>query len=247
MTEREERLAGHARAVWTFNDRVPGPTLRGKVGDTFEVVLHNRGTMEHGVDFHAGEVSPDEAMKPIPPGTSHTYRFTATHPGIWLYHCSSHPMSAHIAHGMFGAVIIDPPDLGDVDHEYLMAYSDLALGDEGAQMTPDVVAFNGYPFQYVRHPLQVTVGQTVRIWSVNAGPNSPLSLHVVGAHLTGTWKEGEWGVRPGSGIASQAMELAPAQGGFVEVTFHEPGTYNLVNHVMSYAERGAKAQFVVTE
>ncbi|MDO4613022.1 MAG: multicopper oxidase domain-containing protein [Actinomycetaceae bacterium] len=247
MGERKEKLAGEERSVWTFNDRVPGPTLRGKVGDRFEITLVNEGSMEHGVDFHAGRVAPDEAMKPVPPGQVHTYVFTADHAGAWLYHCSSTPMSSHIAHGMFGAVIIDPTDLEPADREYLLLYSEIAMRDDGASMDPGVVAFNGYPFQYVREPLRARVGEKVRIWSVNAGPNTFESLHIVGAHLLTTWKEGAYGVREGSPAAAQALDLAPAQAGFIETRFVEPGHYPVVNHVMTLAERGAKGLIYVDE
>src|SRR5690606_19696977 len=107
----------------------PGPTLRGKVGDVFEITLVNDGTMGHSIDFHAGSLAPDRPMRTIPPGESLVYRFTATHSGIWMYHCSTMPMSSHIAAGMTGAVIIDPPNLPEVDHEYLLVQSEVYLSD----------------------------------------------------------------------------------------------------------------------
>ena len=94
-------------------------------------------------------------MRTIQPGESLTYTFTATKAGIWMYHCSTMPMSMHIANGMFGAVIIDPPDLAPVAKEYLLVQGELYLGatDETADaekiaaMTPDLVTFNGYADQ----------------------------------------------------------------------------------------------------
>ena len=106
-----------SRTVWTFNGNTPAPTLRGKIGDTFHITLKNEGTMGHSLDFHAGDIAPDEAMKTIDPGQTLEYTFTAKAAGIWMYHCSKHPMSMHIANGMTGAVIIDPSDLRPVDHE----------------------------------------------------------------------------------------------------------------------------------
>ena len=50
-------------------------------------------------------LAPDVPMRTIEPGESLVYRFTATKAGIWMYHCSTMPMSAHIANGMFGAVV----------------------------------------------------------------------------------------------------------------------------------------------
>ncbi|MEU5099240.1 multicopper oxidase domain-containing protein [Streptomyces sp. NPDC020996] len=105
-----EVARGVRQKLWTFDGTAPGPVLRGRVGDTFEITLVNRGTTGHSVDFHAGALAPDRPMRTIQPGRSLTYRFTATRSGIWMYHCSTMPMSLHIADGMYGAVVIDPPD-----------------------------------------------------------------------------------------------------------------------------------------
>ena len=116
--------AGVTQRRLTFNGQVPGPVLRGKVGDTFEITLVNDGTISHSIDFHAGITPPDEAMRSINPGESLVYTFKAQHSGIWLYHCSTSPMSLHLAAGMHGAVIIDPPGLTAVDREYVIVASE---------------------------------------------------------------------------------------------------------------------------
>ncbi|WP_228389405.1 multicopper oxidase domain-containing protein, partial [Cumulibacter manganitolerans] len=248
-----EVAPGVSQQLWTYNGSTPGPTLRGKIGDTFEVTLVNDGAMGHSIDFHAGEVSPDANMRTIAPGESLVYTFTADHSGIWLYHCSTMPMSAHIASGMYGAVIIDPPDLAPVDREYLLVQSEYYLGQLGgptdprkiATMQPDLVTFNGYANQYDAQPLAASVGQRVRVWVLTAGPNLGTSFHVVGGQFDTVYKEGAFLLRPGSGGA-QTLDLAAAQGGFVELVFKQPGSYPFVDHVMALAERGAHGHFVVT-
>ncbi|BDZ60785.1 multicopper oxidase [Demequina sediminis] len=104
-----EVAPGVTQELWTFGGGVPAPTLRGKVGDVFEVTLVNNGDMGHSIDFHASWIAPDDVMRTIEPGESLTYRFVAERAGAWMYHCSTMPMSLHIANGMAGAVIIDPP------------------------------------------------------------------------------------------------------------------------------------------
>lgn len=256
--------------AWTFNGSYMGPTLRGRVGDIFEITLVNNGTMGHSVDFHAGTVSPDEVMRTIAPGESLTYRFEAVRSGIWLYHCSTMPMSAHLAAGMFGAVIIDPADLPEVDREYLLVQSEIALTQANEENTPQdgslltdvlpanqgaeptLTLFNGHATQYLRDPLTARVGERVRIWVLNAGPGGDLSFHVVGSQFDTTYKEGGYLLREGtdpfgsSGGGAQALDLSAAQGGFVEMVFDEPGTYTFVNHDFAAAERGARGQIVVT-
>ena len=247
VTEVEREVSpGITQRLWTFGGSAPGPTLRGKIGDVFEITLINDGTIGHSIDFHAGSLAPDQPMRTINPRERLVYRFTATRAGIWLYHCATMPMSVHIANGMFGAVVIDPPDLPAVDHEYLMVQSEFYLGPQGGEVDadkvsadkPDLVAFNGYALQYDRAPLKARVGERVRIWVLAAGPNRGTAFHVVGGQFDTVWAEGDYRLRPGAG-GSQVLGLFPAQGGFVELTFPEPGNYPFVSHAMIDAERGA--------
>lgn len=241
-----EVAPGVLQTLWTYNGSVPGPALRGKVGDVFEITLVNRATMGHSIDFHAGALAPDGPMRTIPPGGSLVYTFTAGRAGIWMYHCSSMPMSAHIANGLFGAVIIDPPDLAPVAHEYLLVQSELYLGADGGPVDvdklnaerPDAVVFNGYANQYDHQPLTARVGERVRVWVLDVGPNRPTSFHVVGGQFDTVYTEGAYRLRPGRG-GSQALSLAPAQGGFVELALPEVGHYPFISHLMVDAERGA--------
>ncbi|MDK4310264.1 multicopper oxidase domain-containing protein [Corynebacterium accolens] len=256
MTEEIVEVApGVKQMQWLFNGQAPGPTLRGKVGDKFKITIKNEGSMAHSIDFHAGEVSPDENMKSIQPGEELTYEFTANRAGIWMYHCSTAPMSLHIANGMAGNVIIDPPDLKDVDAEYNFIANDVFLGEEktgaDAQRVADgefdLMAFNYYPSQYDVDPIKAKVGDTVRLWILNVGPDQPLSFHVVGEQFDTAYKEGAYLIKDEEKTGSQAFDLLPAQGGFVEMTFNEPGTYSFVNHIMTNAEKGQHGKFVVTE
>ncbi|WP_226913221.1 multicopper oxidase domain-containing protein [Gephyromycinifex aptenodytis] len=130
-----EVAPGVRQKRWTFNGAVPGPTLHGRVGDIFEVTLINDGSMGHSVDFHAGDIAPDEPMRTIPSGESLVYRFTAKRSGIWMYHCSTTPMSSHIAAGMHGAVVIEPDDLPVVDRSYVFVQSEVYLGAQRSTPT----------------------------------------------------------------------------------------------------------------
>jgi nitrite reductase (NO-forming) len=173
-----------------------------------------------------------------------------------MYHCSTMPMSLHIANGMFGAVVIDPPGLPEVDREYVVVQSELYLGAQGgtadeAKLTaqqPDAVTFNGYAFQYRDRPLAARVGERVRVWVLDAGPNLPSSFHVVGGQFDTLYREGDWVLRDGGSTGTggaQTMALQPAEGGFVELTFPEAGTYPFVSHIMGDAERGAQGRFAI--
>lgn len=256
VSEEEVEVApGVAQTRWMFGGSAPGPVIRGKIGDRFEITLVNDGSIGHSIDFHAGALAPDAPMRTIQPGETLTYRFTATQAGIWMYHCSTMPMSMHIANGMFGAVIIDPPDLAPVDREYVLVQGELYLGPQGetadadriATQLPDLVTFNGYANQYAYRPLTAAVGERVRIWTLDAGPNTPSSFHIVGGQFDTVYFEGAYTLRPGDPGGAQALALQPAQGGFVELTFPEAGDYPFVTHIMSDAEKGAKGIFHVDD
>jgi len=257
VIEREAEVApGVRQRIWTFGGTAPGPVLRGKVGDLFEVTLVNDGTLAHGIDFHAGQSAPDQVMRSLEPGESLVYRFRADHSGAWLYHCSSMPMMEHIANGMYGAVIIDPPNLAKVDREYVLVASQMYLGSKsgGADIAAlrrgdwAAATFNGYPDQYVHAPLVARVGERVRWWVVAAGPSEGTDFHIVGSQFDTAFKEGAYLLRSGNAEhgASQVLDLAAAQGGFVEQVFTEPGHYSLVDHDMRRGESGARGVVTVT-
>ncbi|CAM3549578.1 multicopper oxidase domain-containing protein [Occultella aeris] len=251
-----EVAPGVTQTLWTFDGTAPGPTLHGRIGDTFVITLVNDGTIGHSIDLHAGALAPDEPMRTIAPGESLTYTFTATRSGIWMYHCATMPMSAHIANGMFGAVIIDPPDLAPVDREYLLIQSEYYLGEQGGEVDTakiaageaDLVVFNGYANAYDFAPLEAVVGERVRIWVLAAGPNRGISFHVVGGQFDTVFAEGAYLLTPDgtTGGGAQTLALGAAQGGFVELVMPEAGRYPVVNHVMSDAERGAHGVLEVT-
>jgi nitrite reductase (NO-forming) len=263
VTEHRQEVApGITQTRWTFGGTAPGPALRGRVGDVFEITLVNDGSLGHSIDFHAGALAPQGPMRTIQPGESLVYRFTAIRAGVWMYHCSTMPMSMHIANGMFGAVIIDPPDLEPVDAEYVLVQSEVYLGAHGGTADaeaisaekPDLVVFNGYARQYDHKPLPAKVGERVRLWVLAAGPQRGSAFHVVGGQFDTVWTEGAYTLRPGRTAAdasgasggAQVLPLVPAQGGFVELSFPEVGTYPFVTHAMVDAERGAHGVVEVT-
>ena len=253
--------AGVTQMRMTFNAGVPGPILRGRVGDVFRITLVNKGSMSHSIDFHAGVLPPDDVMRSINPGESLVYEFTAQRAGIWLYHCSTAPMSVHLASGMHGAVIIDPPNLTAVDREYVVVQSEIYLGPEGGQTdavkvaakTPDLFAFNGIAFQYRDRPFTARPGERVRFWVLDAGPSEPMSFHAVGLQFDQVFFEGAWTLggpdRIGAAWSggSQALGLHPAQGGFVECVPPAAGTYTVVSHSFADMEKGAMGHLVVAD
>src|SRR5699024_2927192 len=128
----------------------------------------------------------------------------------------------HVGNGMFGAIIIDPPDLEPVDKEYIFVQSEMYMGPEGepgslAKMQDfefDTVVFNGYVNQYVHEPIEVEVDERIRLFVLNAGPSENSSFHVIGTIFDTVYKEGSLLLEPDETQGgSQALDLQPAQGG----------------------------------
>ncbi len=255
IVEKQIEIApGVSQLMWTYNGQVPGPILRGKIGDTFEITLVNKGATAHSIDFHASKVAPNVTMRMINPGTTFVYTFTATHSGIFLYHCGAAPVLEHIAMGMYGAVIIDPPNLAPVDHEYVFVQSELYRESDVSQPVDynkllaeqwDGVVFNGYVDQYTDRPIRVQPDQKIRVWVMDAGPSDISSFHAIGTIFDTVYKEGAYLLQPGAEQGGgQALDLAPAQGGFVEFSLAVPGKYPFITHKFADAAQGAAGVFI---
>ena len=251
-----EVAPGVTQQLWTFNDQVPGPVLHGRVGDVFTITLVNDGQLGHSIDLHASRVAWNDEMRTIAPGESLVYQFVAEYAGIFMYHCGTAPALHHIGNGMFGAIIIDPPVLAPVDHEYVLVQSEFYLGPDGepgdlAAMQAeqqDAVVFNGYVNQYLHRPIRVEPGERVRVWVLDAGPSENSAFHIVGTIFDTVFKEGSYLLQPDARQGgSQALDLQPSQGGFVEFSFAEPGLYPIVTHKFANVGRGALGLFQAGE
>jgi len=242
-----------AYAGWTFNGTIPGPVFRAVEGDDITVHVGNEAGMTHSVDTHAAK-TPTKNYKNVAPGESWTWTFKASTPGAFMYHCGTAPVLMHIGAGMYGAMIVDPKDGWSPAQEFVFIQSEFYFEDKdapikvpsmakmmlasGAMM--DIVAFNGYANQYVEHPIAIKVGEPVRIFVVNAGPNVWSSFHVVGAIFDKAYIN----ANPANELHGlQGITIGPGDGACVEFTVEEPGEYIAVNHAFGHATHGAMAIF----
>ena len=253
MTVGESVDGGFVQAVWTFNGTVPGPVIRVHLGDRIRVHLKNPATnkLPHSVDFHASQVAWNDEMTSINPGEEKLYEWTADYAGVWMYHCGTAPALHHIANGMYGMVIVEPKGgFEPVDHEFALVQSEWYLGPQGQPIdltkaaagapAPDFVVFNGVKDQYKDHPLEVATGKKVRIFVLDAGPNIDSSFHIVGTIFDTVTKEGIQLTPDNKGhYGSQAVDLSPAQGAFVQFSTAEDGQYPIVTHAFNFVGRGA--------
>jgi nitrite reductase (NO-forming) len=236
--------------TWAFGGHgAPGPVVHVREGQTVEMTLRNGGAIPHSIDFHAARIAPNEAFKDVMPGESFTFRFKADDPGVYMYHCGTKPVLAHIANGMYGAIVVDPAKpLPKADKEYVLVASEWYLNGDGITepasldmakaraMTPDWTTFNGYANQYVTHPLTAKPGETVRFYVVAAGPTLDTDFHVVGTIFDRAWPNANVTGTPQRGVQTV---LVPAGGGGVfDVKIDEPGLYPFVSHAFAHVDLG---------
>jgi nitrite reductase (NO-forming) len=237
--------------AWTFGNGAPGPVIHVRQGQLVKVTMRNTGQMPHSIDFHAARVAPNKAFVDIAPGKSFTFSFRANDPGVFMYHCGTKPVLAHIANGMYGAIVVDPKDtslLPPVHHGYVLVASEWYLNSPGLkspasldmtkanQVTPDWVTWNGYAAQYVVHPLEAHPGHTVRFYVVDAGPSLNTDFHVVGTVLDRAWVDGAVTDPPEHGVQTVTV---PAGGGAIfDVTIDKPGLYPFVSHSFASVNMG---------
>jgi FtsP/CotA-like multicopper oxidase with cupredoxin domain len=235
-----EVAPGDVREVWTFNGQVPAPTIRVHQGDTVRVTLTNKDPeMEHGLDFHAGQMDSGTFHKPIKPGESETFEFQTNYPGIFYFHCSAGPVVMHIANGMFGAVIVDPAGYKPEGKEYVLIQNEWYDPNGGMDALlngqPTSVAFNGVAQQYASHPLTAKAGEQIRFYFVNAGINNFSAFHVIGEIFDAVTPDGN---PQNTRKVAQTVTVAPGGAIVTDLTAAE-GTYPILSHSMGDATQGA--------
>jgi nitrite reductase (NO-forming) len=238
---------------WTYNGTVPGPMIRVRQGDTVELTLRNAADspVSHSIDAHA-VLGPGGGgtVTQTPPGATSIFRFKAMKPGVFIYHCATPMIPYHLAHGMYGLVVVEPRSgWPRVDREFYVMQGDIYLKGDRTQNgvheaavdkmvneTPDFVVFNGSVGSLAKgRALKAKVGETVRIFFGNAGPNYVSSFHVIGEMFDKVHPEGAsetW--------SNVQTTLVPAGGAtMVEFTTKVPGTYILVDHSLGRLQKGA--------
>jgi nitrite reductase (NO-forming) len=244
-----EIAPGVSYNTWAFDGHgAPGPVVHVRQGQKVEMTLTNGGAIPHSIDFHAARIAPDVAFKDVAPGESFTFSFVANDPGVFMYHCGTKPVLAHIANGMYGAIVVEPKKaLPKADHEYVLVASEWYLTSDGIESPasldmakarttqPDWTTFNGYANQYVTHPLTADPGETVRFWVVAAGPTLDTNFHVVGTIFDRAWVNQDMTTYQ-KGVQTV---LVPAGGGAVfDVKIDEPGLYPFVSHAFAHVDLG---------
>jgi nitrite reductase (NO-forming) len=234
--------------AWSFDGRVPGSVIHVREGQRVSVTIKNDAPIPHSIDFHAARIAPNVAFRDVAPGESFHFSFVANDPGVFMYHCGTKPVLAHIANGMYGAIVVEPKaGLPPADEQYVLVASEWYLSTPGLdepasldmvkahQMTPDWVTWNGYAGQYVKHPLMADPGDTVRFWVVTAGPSFDTAFHVVGTILNRAWVNQDM-THYQQGV--QTVSVPAGGGGVFDVKIDDEGLYPFVSHSFASVDMG---------
>jgi nitrite reductase (NO-forming) len=274
-----EMMPGVTYEYWTYNGKVPGPFIRARAGDQVDIHLShgkpgaaaeahsehtstehaNAGHSAHSIDLHA-VVGPGggATLTQVKQGEEKSFRFKATHPGIYVYHCASPHTPTHIANGMYGMILVEPEQgLAKVDREFYVMQGDFytsgKYGDKGLQAfskekmlaeKPEYFLFNGRVNSLSgERALKAKVGEKIRLF-VGVGSHIAANFHVIGAIFDSLYQDGAIMNPPLKNV--QTTVIAPGSAVMIEFTAEVPGKYLLVDHSLTRAiDKGALAELVI--
>jgi FtsP/CotA-like multicopper oxidase with cupredoxin domain len=239
-SDREIEIApGVFFPAWTYNGTVPGPVLRATEGDILRVNFTNAGSHPHTIHFHGiHPTNKDGVFEIVKSGGEFTYEFEARPSGFHPYHCHSTPLKKHIAKGLYGAFIIDPPEPRKPAQELVMVLNGFDTDGDGAN---NFYGVNGPAFYYAKYPIRVRRSQTVRIYLANLTEFDPInSFHLHGEFFryypTGSSDHFEY---------TDTVMLCQGQRGIIEIDFANTGRFMFHAHQSEFTELGWMGFFEV--
>ena len=243
--DREIEVApGVKYAAWTYNGRVPGPTLRAREGERLRIRFVNGSKHPHTMHFHGihrdlMDGIPGVGPGDIEPGRWTVYEFDASPFGLHLYHCHSTPLAEHIAKGLYGAFIIDPRTERAAADELVMVMNGF---DTNFDRSNEVYAVNTVAFAYMNEPIRVKRGELVRIYLVNALEFDPLNSFHIHANFFDYYPTG---TRLEPRDFTDTVIQGQGERGILELRFPYAGKYMFHAHVSEFAELGWMGFFEV--
>jgi FtsP/CotA-like multicopper oxidase with cupredoxin domain len=244
--DREIEVAPGVRfAAWTYNGRVPGPTLRCREGERLRITFANASAHPHTIHFHGVHPAemdgvPGIGAGQIEPGGRTVYEFDALPAGLHLYHCHVRPLAEHIAKGLYGAFVVDPREGHEDADELVMVMNGF---DTNFDRANEVYAANSIPFAYMNTPIAVARGELVRVYVVNV-----LEYDLINSfHLHGNLFD--WyptGTSPTAAEFTDTVMLCQGQRGIAEWRFPTAGRFMFHAHQSEFTELGWQGFFEVS-
>lgn len=253
QTLREYEIAAYDKEIeiapgivfpaWTYNGRVPGPTIRCTEGDRIRIKFTNASAHPHTIHFHG--IHPfemdgvfDAGPGELAAGETFTYEFDAEPFGCHLYHCHAVPLKRHIHKGLYGAFIVDPKEGRPPARELMMVMNAFDTNFDGGN---EVYAVNTVGFEYARRPIPAKVGELIRVYLINITEFDPINSFHLHAEFFDYYDHGTT-LEPTLRRVDTIMQ-AQAQRGILEFSYRWPGKYMFHAHVSEFAELGWMGQF----
>jgi manganese oxidase len=227
--------------AWTYNGQVPGPTFRCTEGDRLRFKFFNSSEHPHTIHFHGIHPPSMDGVEPVvKPGEGFTYEFDAKPYGVHPYHCHTAPLARHIHKGLYGAFIIDPPGGRPPAREFVMVLNGFDTNFDGEN---EIYAVNTVAFHYANHPIQVRVGELIRIYLLNLTEFDPINSF----HLhAGMFKLYRTGTRMDHYEYTDNVIMGQGERHLLELTLEHPGKYMFHAHQSELAELGWMGFFEAT-
>jgi len=250
-TLREWRLVAEERTIeiapgvtfpaWTYNGRVPGPTLRCTEGDRLRITFLNASSHPHSIHFHGVHSAAMDGLEPIAPGGQFVYEFDAEPFGLHLYHCHTVPLKRHLHKGLYGAFIVDPPQPRPEARELVMVMNGF---DTNFDLENEFYAVNTVAFHYAKHPIPIPLNELVRVYLVNVTEFDPINSFHLHANFFNVYRTG---TRLEPNEFTDMIMLAQAERHILEFRFTYPGQYMFHAHQAELAELGWMGMFDVRD
>jgi len=233
--------------AWSYNGRVPGPSIRAMEGDRLRIKFGNFGTHPHTIHFHGFHPSemdgvPGVGRGMIMPGESFTYEFDADPFGCHLYHCHASPIKRHIHKGMYGAFVVDPKAGRPPAREFMMIMNGFDTNFDGGN---EVYAVNTVGHEFMHRPIPVKVGELIRIYLINVLEFDLINSFHLHAHFFDYYDTGT-NLQPTLRTVDTISQVQ-GQRGILEFKFRWPGQFMFHAHVSEFTELGWMGMFNVVE
>ncbi len=218
--------------AWTYNGFVPGPTLRATEGDLLRVKFTNHGTHPHSIHFHGIHPALMDGIGSVAPGNTFVYEFAAQPFGLHLYHCHTMPLKRHIHKGLYGTFIIDPKTPRPPATEMVMVMNGFDLDQDEEN---EFYTVNGVAFWFNEHPIELHVGEQVRIYLVNITEFDPINSIHIHANMFHYYPTGT-SLTPRD--YTDNIMICQGERGILEFEYKTPGRFMFHAHQSEFAELG---------
>ncbi|MEB3234138.1 MAG: multicopper oxidase domain-containing protein [Cyanobacteriota bacterium] len=221
--------------AWSVNGRVPGPTLRARQGERLRVLFRNRDSTAHSLHVHGVHPAAMDGVTPVLQGRDAVYEFDLPRAGLYPYHCHVAPVARHVGKGMFGLLIVDPPQARPPADELVLVMGGYDLDNDGRN---ELYAFNGIPDAYMHEPIVIRQNNLVRLYLLNMVElDPPLTFHIHGNEFAV--------VGTGESVITDVITLGIGERQMLEFRYPYTGRYMFHPHQDVIAERGCMGLFDV--